>query len=248
MISSPSEAMSREGDKRISKRLTRILRYEITSRGLVADSNGFVSFSAICRLFDQRYPSDIYRAAVNSSGSRGQRFEFCQDERHGWLIRVSRQGGDSRLSLNQQASRGHPADTQEVVHNEDPSDLLEFLKAAFLWLSGHMQAPDTESLQSFIVNWKRVETRPPCTSDDPQRKQCLEFIEDQIESFQAALQSIPTDPIVNWANGLGSFDDPWFNFYLSEFLATWELEYYHSSWEMSWGHIEYLCGRGQSYE
>ena len=89
MISSPSEAMSREGDKRISKRLTRILRYEITSRGLVADSNGFVSFSAICRLFDQRRPSDIYRAAVNSSGSRGQRFELCQDERHGWLIRQS---------------------------------------------------------------------------------------------------------------------------------------------------------------
>ena len=69
VISSPSQAMSREWDEWISKRLTRILRYEMTSQGLVADTNGFVSFSAVGRLFDQRQSSHVYRAAVNSRGS-----------------------------------------------------------------------------------------------------------------------------------------------------------------------------------
>ena len=69
VISSPSQAMSREWDEWISKRLTRILRYEMPSQGLVADTNGFVSFSAVRRLFDQRQSSHVYRAAVNSRGS-----------------------------------------------------------------------------------------------------------------------------------------------------------------------------------
>ena len=199
VISSPSQAMSREWDEWISKRLTRILRYEMTSQGLVADTNGFVSFSAVGRLFDQRQSSHVYRAAVNSRGSYGSRYEFCQDERRGCLVRDKHQGGGkgrkgkgySTTSLNKQVSQEHPADTQEVVHINDPSDLLAFLNAAFFWLSGHVQAPDTESLQSFIVNWNRVETRPPCTSDDPQRKQCLALIADQIESLQAALPACP---------------------------------------------------------
>ena len=94
VISSPSQAMSREWDEEwISKRLTCILRYEMTSQGLVADTNGFVSFSAVRRLFDQRQSSHVYRAAVNSRGSYGSRYEFCQDERRGCLIRVKHQGG-----------------------------------------------------------------------------------------------------------------------------------------------------------
>ena len=256
VISSPSQAMSRQRDEWISKRLTCILRYEMTSQGLVADTKDFVTFSAVLRLFDQRQSSHVYRAAVNSRGSYGSRFEFCQDERRGCLIRVKHQGGgkgrkgkgDSTTSLNKQVSQEHPADTQEVVHINDPSDLLAFLNAAFFWLSGHVQAPDTESLQSFIVNWKQVETRTPCASDDPQRKQCLALIADQIESFQAALQSMSTNETVNFLAGIGSAENPWYNFTLPEFLATWELENYQSSWEMSWSQIEYLFESGQVYE
>ena len=87
---------SEEGDddSRISKRLTLILRYQFNERHLIRYSDGFVSFRDLCvRHFRRHYEEDVRRAAENSIGKRGKRFEFCEDEEHGPLIRVLHETG-----------------------------------------------------------------------------------------------------------------------------------------------------------
>ena len=94
-------------NRAISHRLTRILRYELPSRGLVADNAGFVPRDVICSQLNHWDPGVVHRAAVNSIGSNGPRFEVRADERHGWLIRVRHPVGHSLRSRSPRRSRWH---------------------------------------------------------------------------------------------------------------------------------------------
>ena len=94
--------MSRDEQRVISHRLTRILRYELVERGLAADSEGFVSFHDVCRQCDRHSPSVVYQAALNSKGRNGQRFEVRGDNTHGWFIRPRHQVGHRQRSALQE--------------------------------------------------------------------------------------------------------------------------------------------------
>ena len=125
--------------------------------------------------------------------------------------------------------------------DEDPRELRDFLEAAFAWLSGHVQVPDTESLQYFIVHWKDVEKRPACLSNDADRRRCLDCIQNLFMSFEVVLQNLDVDPCVGWIDG---GDRRWYNWCLCDFLATWKLQTYRASWRMSWRHVHLLFQQG----
>ena len=134
----------------------------------------------------------------------------------------------------------------ERVDDEEAAKLVTFLKAAFAWLSGQVRVPHTQSLQDFVRNWTTIKSSPAVVSDDPHRQSCLRFLERQIESLKKAIVSMdPSQPFANWATGIGSRDDRWCNWYLPDFLETWELENYHASWQMLWQQVEILFLRGQ---
>ena len=261
--------MSRDEQRVISHRLTRILRYELVERGLAADSEGFVSFQDVCRHCDRHSPSVVYQAALNSKGRNGQRFEVRGDNTHGWFIRPRHQVGHRQRSALQEppvhqgiarlelegahqssrksarsswehtaSSRQHDegrCNVVEGVDDEEFAELLQFLKAAFTWLSGQVEVPDTQSLQHFVGNWKAIENRPAVVSDDPHRQNCLRFVEWQIEALHGH-------------SGMGDPDDPWYNWHLPDFLGKWEIEDYHETWQMSWQQVEALFWRGQHSE
>lgn len=136
-------------------------------------------------------------------------------------------------------------------YDEEPAYLVEFLKAAFAWLSGTRRVPDTQHLQVFVWNWTTIKNRPAVHSEDPHRESCLRFVGRQIASLQEALLSMdPSRPLANWADGIGtgSHNDRWHNWCLPDFLEKWDLENYHESWQMSWQQVEVLFWRGQFIE
>ena len=108
-----------DGDRGISHRLCRILRYKLEERGLAANSDGFVSLRDLMTQFSRYNQEDVRRVAVNSIGRDDRpRFEVLDDPTDGCLIRVCRQFGHRRRSRVQQ------------------------------WLSEHAQVPATQSLQA----------------------------------------------------------------------------------------------------
>ena len=245
-------AMSREELRQISHRLSGILRYRVEEKGLTADSEGFVPFEDVCRACHRHDRRVIYTAAVNSVGKDGPRFEFRGDDVQGWFIRARHQVGhrlrrgpmpeDGRCQvLVERCLTSWPSQRAEATHEgpfkaEDPTELLEFLKAALAWLSGQVEVPDTQSLQHFVGNWKTMLLFPAIHSDDPHRQSCLRFIERQTTYLTEMYLYGP---------GWEMPDDRWYNWNLSDLLDQWEIEYYHSSWQMSWCQVQKLLERGQ---
>ena len=128
-------------------------------------------------------------------------------------------------------------DGDEGHIDDDPWKLRDFLQAAFAWLSGHDEVPDTESLQYFIAHWEDVEKQPACVSTDWDRRRCLDCIQNLFMSFEVVLQNLDVDQCEGWIDG---GDRRWYNWNLTNFLATWELWKYKSSWRMSWRQVHLL--------
>jgi len=305
---------SRE-DERISRRLSRILRYERDRCGAAADADGFVSLRELCaRHFRHHAQQEVRRAAESSLGSRGNRFELHEHPARGPLIRVFHEAGrraDRRPRQEQQQQRqeqqqqrqqqeqrwggGSPwwqgaedagawwhagwADggswhgrswqegqwaepKPEPCHfkdsggedgegSTDPHELLDFLKGSLAWLSSQGDAPDLQTLQDFVGNWRHVRPGPRLESGGWGRERCLWEIERQVESFKKALETegdlpgctgLGADPHTLFTCGLGSSDDLWYNFCIADFLDKW-FEY-----EPSWPGLGMLFSMGQSYE
>ena len=243
-------ALSRDELRQISQRLTRILRYRIAQEGLTADSEGFVRFEDVCRACGRYDREEILTAAENSVGEDGPRFEFRGNNSQGLSIRARHPVGyqlrrglmpDDRRCLVQ-ADRFWPTQRAEAsdvgpLQSEDLKDLLEFFVVALTWLSGRVEVPDTQSLQHLVGNWRTMSLSPAIIhSDNPHRQSCLLFIERQTTYLTEM-----------YANGPGweRPDDPWYNRNLSDFLAQWEIEHYHWSWQMSWRQVEKLFELGQ---
>ena len=242
-------AMSREELRQISHRLSGILRYRVEEKGLTADSEGFVPFEDVCRACHRHDRRVIYTAAVNSVGKDGPRFEFRGNNVQGLFIRARHKMGH-RLRRGLMPDDGQcqvlveslwPSQRAEAslvgpLLAEDQTDLLEFLEVALTWLSGHLEVPDTQSLQHFVGNWRTMAWSLAIHSDNPDRQSCLRFIERQITYLTEMYVHGP-----GWQRP----DDRWCNWNLSHFLDQWEIENYHWSWQMSWQQVEKLFELGQ---
>ena len=229
-------AMSREELRRISHRLSGILRYRVEEKGLTADSEGFVPFEDVCRACHRHDRRAIFTAAVNSVGEDGPRFEFRGDNVQGRFIRATHPVGHRlRRGLMPEDYRCH-VPVAGVWPSWPLRELLEFLEVALVWLSGQVQVPDTQSLQHFVGNWKNTLLFPALHSDDPHRQSCLRFIERQTSYLTEMYLYGPSREMP---------DDRWYNWNLSDFLDQWEIKDYHESWQMSWWQVEKLFERGQ---
>ena len=101
LLGSSASAMDCEVYRTISKRLSRILRYEINPRGLFTDSASFVLFDDLIRHLDYYDPDDVYQVATESSHrEHGPRFELLDDNARGLLIRAAPSGNQAALVAN----------------------------------------------------------------------------------------------------------------------------------------------------
>ena len=245
----------RTDEEHISRLLTFVLRHSDLK------SDDFVALSSIkrqklrgARRLNKYSEAQVREAVVKSVSRRsGARFDVRDDPIHGFSIKVcSPVGCRRRGSVQQHLETPNAASsfdevwiTEESEEDEgdeghiddDPRKLRDFLAVAFSWFSGHVEVPNTESLKDFIAHWDVVEKQSACVSMDCDRRSCLDCILNLLMSFEVVLQKLDVDQREGWIDG---GDRRWYNWNLTNFLATWELWKYDSSWRMSWRQVHLL--------
>ena len=247
----------RTDEEHISRLLTFVLRHSDFK------SDDFVALSSIkattswlrgARRLNKYSEAQVREAVVNSvSRKSGARFDVRDDPIHGFSIKVcSPFGRRRRGSVQQHLETPNAASSFDEVwstegskedeEDDDPRKLRYFLQAAFAWLSGHVEVPNTESLKYFIAHWDVVEKQPACVSMDLDRRKCLDCILNLWMSLEMVLQKgeyvfRDVDQCEGW---IYAGDRRWYNCNLTKFLATWELWKYKSSWRMSWRQVHLL--------
>ena len=249
----------RTDEEFISRHLCYALRYEFQSTDFVALCD-LKRYSAKLNKYSE---AEVREAVLKSlDRKRGSRFEVCDDPIRGFSIKVCFAVGRRRRGPVQQHLETPNAassfdevwsteGSKEDEEDDDPRKLRYFLQAAFAWLSGQVEVPNTESLKYFIAHWDVVEKQSACVSMDWDRRRCLDCILTLFMSFEVVLQNLGRRGIggedqdgigdVDQGEGwIGGGDRRWYNWNLTNFLATWELRKYDSSWRMSWRQVHLL--------
>ena len=126
------------------------------------------------------------------------------------------------------------------------SNLLDFLEAAFSWLYQQIHLPDVVALQTFVANWRQVSLYHARVSPDPDRQQCLRFIEDNILSLQLAF--LPPHSFARVTNHCrrDAVDMVWGSYDLETYLEASGINNYHASWVFySWWDIREIFRLGR---
>ena len=160
----------RTDEEFISRHLCYALRYDFQSTDFVA----LRDLKRYSRKLNKYSEAQVREAVVKSvSRKSGARFDVRDDPIHGFSIKVcSPVGCRRRGSVQQHLETPNAASsfdevwiTEESEEDEgdeghiddDPRKLRDFLHAAFAWLSGHVEVPNTKRLKYFIAHWDVVE-------------------------------------------------------------------------------------------
>ena len=149
-------------EEKLACSLTRLLDDNLYQ--LKPDDEGWVNFDDLYYKFEHRPALGwIFRIAALSRQHQEARFDVLQ-KNGAWCIRAHRV--------------------------DDATALLMFLRAAHNWLSSQSSVPTTGNLQHFSKYWRYY---PPCKrafSEDITRTDCLQYIQDLIESLAESLPSL----------------------------------------------------------
>ena len=267
------DSFETEEDK-LSKLLTKILRYDFIKLWIVKDPLGFVLIDNLLPHLGGNTQERVLKVASNSFRKKQARFEVTQDgskyyirvmhpcgsrRRDTWRIKQYKEYWESS-SRNYSRWQHQALKDGDDAADDNPQMLIAFLRAALAWLSSHSVVPDTQRIKGFIMAWNQMDRQNEQTSEDVDRKHCLALITGQIAALETLLDTIKESgwqlwqpcrwnvDETEWAQGSGPTQGYWANFHLSKFLSAMNLENYDSSWQMSWAEVRNLFDRGQWYD